>query len=432
MMAALVGPAAAAPRHFHDDEASPMVMSSVSSGEHHQNASINSSNMTRNSMPVRASSSVILASLAVSFAAGVLATILMSGSTSKSSNESQGYLHVPLPMLDSTDNDNDHHHTSSPRRSFVCITGQLERLELDNKINSVLFPLRAAGYEPDVALVLDDSSLRVTNGGGTPKGVDFDYAPVYTAFDDAVQDLRDLDFHVVTNSAYVQAADPIVNEEYVQHLQQKAGMTYEQHRERSKNNVRMMESWQQCYAEMMTDVERSATYDLVIRVREDVGFIEALDIDFLRQELATSPKTVISNGCRTSHGMNDKAAIVTRDAARSYFLSPLQYYYTRPIHDNVVSSESFIYYVYQAEGLLLLQPPEIRSVVKLVTDRDGNTKLFPGEKKTLIHMCRVRINNDEAPSNCNMVWDAEMENVSVVSTICFAFSMKDPECATCK
>ena len=162
-MAGLVGPAAAAPRHFHDDEASPMmVMSSVSSGEHHQNASTNSSNMTRNSMPVRASSSVILASLAVSFAAGVLATILMSGSTSKSGNGSQG--HLPLPMLDSTDNDNDLHHKSSPRRSFVCITGQLERLELDNKINSVLFPLRAAGYEPDIALVLDDSSLRVTNG----------------------------------------------------------------------------------------------------------------------------------------------------------------------------------------------------------------------------------------------------------------------------
>lgn len=332
-------------------------------------------------------------------------------------------------MLGSTDND--HKHTSS-RRSFVCVTGQLERLELDNKINSVLFPLRAAGYEPDVALVLDDSSLRVTNGGGTPKGVDFDYAPVYTTFDTAVQDLRDLDFRVVTDKPYIQAAGPIVNEQYVQHLQQKAGMTYEQHRERSKNNIRMMESWQQCYAEMVADVERSTTYDIVVRVREDSGFLEALDIDFLRQELAKSSATVISNGCRTSHGMNDKAAVVSRDAARSYFLSPLQYYYTRPIHDNVVSSESFIYYVYQAEGLLLLKPPEIRSVVKLVTDRDGNTKLFPGEKKTLIHMCRVRIDNDEAPSNCTMVWDAEDRDLQNVSPICWAYSMKDPECATCK
>lgn len=382
---------------------------------------------TLNAIPTarRAPSSIILASLAVSFAAGVLATIFISGSTSTSSNESQGYLST---MLDSTDNNHEH---TSLRRSFVCITGQLERLELDNKINSVLFPLRAAGYEPDVALVLDDSSLRVTNDVG-PKGVDFDYAPVYTAFDDAVQDLRDLNFHVITDSPYIQAVDPIVNEEYVQHLQQKAGMSYEQHRERSKNNIRMMESWQQCYAEMMANVERSTTYDLVIRVREDAGFLEALDIDFLTQELAKSSRTVISNGCRTSHGMNDKAAIVTRDAARSYFLSPLQYYYTRPIHDNVVSSESFIYYVYQAEGLLLLKPPEIRSVVKLVTDRDGNTKLFPGEKKTLIHMCRVRIDDDGAPSNCNMVWDAENLDLQHVSSICWPHTMKDPECATCK
>ena len=407
------------------DEPSRMLLSSASSSEEYKEY------VPRNSVPRSTPpSSVILASLAASFAVGVLATTLISGSSSTStltrSNESsQGY----LSMLDSADNQK---HNSS-RRSFVCITGQLERLELDNKINSVLFPLRAAGFEPDVALVLDDSSLRVTNDVG-PKGVDFDYAPVYTVFDDAVRDLQDLDFHVVTDSPYIQAADPIVNEEYVQHLQQKAGMTYEQHRERSKNNIRMMESWQQCYAEMMADIERSASYDIVVRVREDAGFLEALDIDFLRKELAKSPRTVISNGCRTSHGMNDKAAVVSRDAARSYFLSPLQYYYTRPIHDNVVSSESFIYSTYQEEGLLLLKPPEIRSVVKLVTDRDGNTKLFPGEKKTLIHMCRVRIDNDEAPSNCTTVWDAENRDLHGVSPIhvCWPYTMKDPECATCK
>lgn len=369
-------------------------------------------------------STVILASVGLASATMALATIL---GTREGSHRS--YLHhhrASQPEMMGAEE-----HRDSVRRSFVCITGQLERLELDNKIGSVLGPLRAAGYEPDVALVLDDSSLRVTNAVG-PKGVDFAYAPAYGSFANAVDTLRDLDFRVVTDSPYIQSADPIINERYVQTLQQKAGMSIEQHRERSKNNVRMMESWQQCYAEMMSDIERSMTYDVIVRVREDGGFLEALDIEFLMRELGKAPRTVISNGCRTSHGMNDKAAIVSRDAARSYFLSPLQYYYTKPISDNVVSSESFIYYTYLEEKLSLLQPPEIRSVVKLVTDENGNTKLFPGEKKTLIHMCRVRVDHDDTPSNCRMMWDAENRDLQGVIPICWAHSVKDPDCSTCK
>ena len=93
-----------------------MVLSSASSEEYptdyecQRHASAN----TLNSIPTarRASSSVILACLAVSFVAGVLATVLISGSTSTSSNESQGYLST---MLDSTDNN--HEHTSLRRSS---------------------------------------------------------------------------------------------------------------------------------------------------------------------------------------------------------------------------------------------------------------------------------------------------------------------------
>jgi len=388
------------------NEHSPMVVSASIHNDRQQNSNTTCS-------ACRRSSSMILASLAVILT--VLAAIF--------NGSRRSYLHYHRASQPAT-MDAEEPYTQHSRRSFVCISGQLERLELQNKIATVLYPLREAGYEPDIALVLDDSSLRVTNGVG-PKGVDFAYSPVYKTFADAVEVLRDLDFRVLTESPYIQVAEPIVNEQYVLHLQQKAGMTYEQHRDRSKNNIRMMESWQQCYAEMMADDTRSMRYDIIVRVREDAGFLEALDISFLRQELDKGPKTVISNGCRTSHGMNDKAAIVSRPAARSYFLSPLQYYYTKPIHDDVVSSESFIFYTYLEEGLLLLQPPEIRSVVKLATDEKGGTFLFPGEKKTLIHMCRVRVDHDDAPSNCKVTRDIE-------NRVCWAYSMKDSACNTCK
>jgi len=336
---------------------------------------------------------------------------------------------------------------TNPRRSFVCITGQVNRLELDNKIGAVLNPLRQAGYEPDIALVLDDSSStpHVTNDQKVK--VDYTHQPAFASFSEAADALRDMDFNVVTDSPYVQVAEPILNEQYVSQLQQKDGMTDEQHRDRSKNNIRMMESWGRCYDEMTADSQRSMEYDIVVRVREDAGFIEALDVDFLVEKLTengpeqddessstgkSSNRVVISNGCRQSHGMNDKFAVVSRDAAESYFHSPLRYYYTKPLDPKVISSESFIYYTYLAEGLTVLKPPEIRSVVKVITDENGNTLLFPGEKKTLIHMCRVSIHDESAPNGCTTAWDTTNRDLHQTSEICWPYKIKDPTCETCK
>ena len=337
----------------------------------------------------------------------------------------------------------------TPHRSFVCITGQVNRLELANKVVVVLNPLRQAGFEPDIALILDDSSStpHVTND----QVIKVDYtahAPVFATFDDAVQLLRKMEFNVLTESPYIQVADPILSEKYVAQLHRKDGMSDEQHRKRAENNLRMMESWAQCHNVMVADIDRSMTYDLVVRTREDTGFLQALDVDFLVRQLngegdednhasvnqeqpKSERKRVVSNGCRYSQGMNDKFAILTRSAADTYFLSPFRSYYTKELHPKVMSSESFIYYTYLAEGLSILRPPGLRKIVKVVTDGEGNTKIYPGEFQKILDWCRVRIHDDSVPNSCVPSWDAKNRSIISSTETCWRHKVKDPECLEC-
>ena len=358
-------------------------------------------------------------------------------------NNSDGAPPPPGFTASSTTNNN------TSRRSFVCITGQANRLELANKIVAVLNPLRQAGYEPDIALILDDSSStpHVTND----QVIKVDYtahAPVFATFDDAVQLLRTMDVNVLTESPYIQVADPILSEKYVAQLHRKAGMSEEQHRKRAENNLRMMESWAQCHNIMVADIDRSMTYDLVVRTREDTGFLQALDVDFLVRQLhgegdednhasvnkeqpKSERKRVVSNGCRYSQGMNDKFAILTRSAADTYFLSPFRSYYTKELHRKVMSSESFIYYTYLAEGLSILRPPGLRKIVKVVTDGEGNTKIYPGEFQKILDWCRVRIHDDSVPNSCLPSWDAKNRSITSPTDTCWRHKVKDPECLEC-
>ena len=339
--------------------------------------------------------------------------------------------------------------STNPHRSFVCITGQVNRLELANKIVAVLNPLRNAGYEPEIALILDDSSStpHVTND----QVIKVDYTahePAFATMDDAVRLLREMEFHVLTDSPYIQVSDPILNEKYAAQLHRKAGMDDGQHRKRAENNLRMMESWAQCHTVMTADIDRSMTYDLVVRTREDTGFLQALDVEFLIRQLngegdgdnhasvnedqdKSERKRVISNGCRYSQGMNDKFAILQRSAADTYFLSPFRAYYTKELHPKVMSSESFIYYTYLAEGLSILRPPGLRKIVKVVTDGEGQTKIYPGEMQKILDWCRVRIHDDSVPNACVPSWDATNRSIAAPTDACWRHKVKDPECLEC-
>lgn len=306
------------------------------------------------------------------------------------------------------------------RRSFVCITGQLERLELENKIVTVLQPLREAGYEPDIALILDDSSSHVTN----TQRVQVDLNPAFGSYGSAVRHLRDRDFNVLTERPYEQEADPAVNDEYLSHLHRKHSMSDDQHLERAKNNVRMVNSWADCYREMTKGgADRFESYELAIRLRDDSGFLKSLDVDDLVTDLSTQPNTIISNGCRfgDGRGLNDKFAVVSVDAAETYFVGPSEYMRMGLFDERVKSSETFIYYTYSVEGMSLVQSEKIRHVVKLMSDGEGRTILHPQEGKKLRDKCGIDITNSEEPNSCVSLWNAQLHQLESLSQVCWRF-----------
>ena len=313
--------------------------------------------------------------------------------------------------------------TDSQRRSFVCITGQLSRLELQNKIATVLEQLRRVGLPPDIALVVDDTISFTTND----QRIDADYHPAYTSFADVVNELRSYEYTVLTDGPYHQPAEVIVPPDYLKYLNHQAitrrsSFDYNKTVERAENNIRMMESWSQCYVEMSRDVERMASYDVVVRIREDTGFLTAVDFERVQQDLQDDPLAMLNNGCRAWYdglAMNDKFGITSRESARAYFQLPYHNMYAAPITKNMKNTETFFFFAYTNAGYHVTRSTHIRNVVKLVSSDDGTTMLFHQERKKLAKQCQIAVEDDSVPGACTFRWDENKGSVEVDDDVCW-------------
>lgn len=188
---------------------------------------------------------------------------------------------VGVPLLIDATNQN---------RSFVCITGQLGRLELDNKIITMLAPLRNAGYEPDVALILDESSTYSTSRRAARP-------PSFQNYSQAVEYLGKLQFNVITSSPYRQGRNPLVRDDYLAQLDN--GGTPVRRRQRVENHARVWESLNQCYMAMTSNFQRAQDYRVVVRVREDAGIFQPLDVAKVLNAAEMAAPSIISDECQS-------------------------------------------------------------------------------------------------------------------------------------
>ena len=314
--------------------------------------------------------------------------------------------------------------TTSQRRSFVCITGQLSRLEMQNKIATVLEPLRRSGLPPDIALVVDNSISITTND----QRIEATYRPAYGSFHDVVDELRSYQYTVLTDGPYHQPEQVLVPPDYLKYLHHRSSFDANKTKERAANNVRMMESWSQCYVEMSRDVERMASYNVVMRVREDTGFLSAIDFDQVQQDLRDDPLALLNNGCRAwydGHAMNDKMGITSRESARAYFELPFHNMYAEPIIDGMKNTETFFYSTYTSAGYHVTRSTHIRNVVKLVSGEDGTTMLFHQERKKLAKQCQIAIEDDSVPGACTFYWDDDEGHMQVDGDVCWSSHVID-------
>ena len=257
------------------------------------------------------------------------------------------------------------------RRAFVCITGQLPRLELDNKIEHLLRPwTEEQGIDVDVALVLSDSDRSSVHRKGRDDLAEAGAGPgyAYPSVADAAAALSVLPGVTVVGGgeeAYDQTADPVLSPVYLRQRGAGSSMNETQLVERVRNHVRQFESLAICGRYLMEaglagqlgpgsggegadDEERPVPhYDLVHRVRDDSGYYRPVDFDHVHR-LATGghPRTVVSSHCAEHSGINDRGSFVAPLAAYDYFVHPLQHMYTMDLPAEVRNTEQFLMVTY--------------------------------------------------------------------------------------
>ena len=211
------------------------------------------------------------------------------------------------------------------QRCFVCITGQIQCLELEEKVLHILQPLQQAGIIPDVALVVsDDTITRFSNNH------EQEYQEqIYHNYQQASDYLTIQGFYVLTQKAFEQSKNPHVPASYINKMDNKTeSFTREKQIHLSRNHYRQFESLKQC-GTIYTAASASVKYAFVIRARDDLGFQPSAwngttsNLTSVLQELYHYPNTILGSDCRTHSGINDRFAWVSPQAAVSYFQIPL-------------------------------------------------------------------------------------------------------------
>lgn len=238
-------------------------------------------------------------------------------------------------------------------RAYACITGQLKRLELQGKIDNLFQPMFET-YDIDIGMVLSTGTAsfvvkrsQKVFAGGT--------SGTYATFQDVERELENK-FGLVRIKEMEQPSKPTVNTEYVDHLD-KGGTNQTLRVQRSVSHVHQWSSYLRCL-EIMDELEDflGLRYDVVLRMREDVHILLPIDMASIVHDLGD--RKVLVQTCDSWGGINDKIALLGRESAVPYFMSPLERFYLHP-HEmlrtnqpiQVKNPETFLRKSYEMEGL---------------------------------------------------------------------------------
>ena len=226
-------------------------------------------------------------------------------------------------------------------RAFVCITGQLPRLELANKIQNLFrYWGTTHGVHFDVALVLTDTAHQSVERQGHRDQQYFDIREVYDELS-ALPNVRVLNADVDT-----QAQRPILNPHYMRQRGHDSTMNTTQLLERVQNHVRQFESLARCHHHMSAAGLGWEHYDIVHRVRDDSGYFTKVDFEHLYGIMSAHPMTIASSDCEYHGGINDRGSFVSPEASYDYFNHPILAMYTKPLPVEVRNTEQYLMVTY--------------------------------------------------------------------------------------
>lgn len=229
--------------------------------------------------------------------------------------------------------------------SYICITGQLGRLELDSKIDKLILPLTRKN-DVIVKVVLSEGLPRFTNG--------FDGIHTYVNHTNSAYTIEEIRKKMhdigVKQTIFISPflnTSLAVHEKYVKALNKKERVlndkTYNKRRER--NHKRQYETIHSCKIRENDGVLYKNRPRYTFRIRED-AFILNMDVDKMLREIdkiklnakqmimgskirykSTRRKTyvnsIITQKCAAWHGLNDKFAMVPGYSSKDLFEAPL-------------------------------------------------------------------------------------------------------------
>jgi hypothetical protein len=239
------------------------------------------------------------------------------------------------------------------KKVYLCITGQLSRLELHNKIQHLLLPLHSLGYTLYIGLALSESSPQFSNKNN---GAKMRLKPSIKHVIRELQSVKgvkkvkhfppqfhDLKFNakydtILGNYTEVDKDKRVVQKNYLDNQPVLAA-----------NNARQFKTLQSC--NKWPDIDKKT--DFLVRVREDV-LIFKMDMSRILSLLAAG--AVVTSQCDAWRGINDKLAFVPSLRASDFFNIPYQEYLTfdnKNHHIQKLNAETMYKIAYLKNGFIL-------------------------------------------------------------------------------
>jgi hypothetical protein len=289
-------------------------------------------------------------------------------------------------------------------RAFVCVTGQLKRLELASKMASLIDPLLDVVSSVDVALVLSDGQVAFTNPDQKAKGASLTIASScgtnWTTLNACIHDLAtDLPQVAVQVVKWQSPLDPLTSSRHVKEFDKGCNEAFRNTTKesierqqwcanRAVHHVRQYFAMAECASVMTRNLRRGVTsvpYSVVVRVREDIVLAAPIDALKIRAQL-TAPSAVVTAQCHDWGGINDKLTFFNADSGYTGLIAPLHVYYgMNPVwtkrrltqsqrHSNLSGGnpEEFLQYAYRSVNLTLRTNPSLIPIKVRLTEDYGH------------------------------------------------------------
>ena len=274
------------------------------------------------------------------------------------------------------------HYDSNNSSVYVCITGQLSRLELHNKIHKLFLPLHQRGYKVYIGLALtsaDDTAFYTHNDNG-------DKMQLYTNMTQVKQIL--LNVSGVSGVRHFEKINSMgsipFNENFLKSLMNKTGINNTNY---VTNTARQLRALQYCYqgTNMATDAA------LFVRMRDDTIIH---DINFNSVLKQAQDGALVTTACDAWRGINDKMAFGPRSLAMDFFMRPFECYVSMDKVFVKLNTEILEHQCYLKHGLKMVTTDDYLVTKKSLTIVEKKKEHDDGDGDTICMVKGLPFQND--------------------------------------